>query len=256
MSTRPKAAPVPLVLRHFKHVSLKKSRGANDPRLKEFLEGPASFANHLLRLLRSRKEPRTSLAGGVPARLDGLSRRVLINTRQLSLADDVCFTPIADMRRPAERVCYAPLADIAAVRRTSDPDLDTRRIASTAFPSVSPNAHAGRSVVVQRFFGFRQRRILWADRRAIGPVRRTDGYITRIATKPASELRIADDDERPGLRNLVEIGDAFGLRIALMQHPAFPLHIRGRVRVERLMPLKQALARLAQDLESSDERGV
>src|SRR5262245_38184876 len=158
--------------------------------------------------------------------------------------------PIADMRRPAERVCYAPLADIAAVRRTSDPDLDTRRtVASTAFPSVSPNAHAGRGVVAQRFFGFRQRRILWADRRAIGPVRRTDGYITRIATKPASELRIADDDERPGLRNLVEIGDAFGLRIALMQHPAFALHIRTRIRVERFVSVEEDLALFVQELE-------
>src|SRR5207344_3011585 len=69
------------------------------------------------------------------------------------------------------------------------------------------------------------------------------------ATETAPELRIADDDERPGLRNLVEIGDAFGLRIALMQHPAFALHIRGRVRVERLMPLEQDLALFVQELE-------
>src|SRR5262249_4285264 len=122
--------------------------------------------------------------------------------------------PRSDIRQREWHVRYVPLADIAAVRRTSDPDLDTRRIASTAFPSVSPNAHAGRSVVVQRFSGFRQRRILWADRRAIGPVRRTDGYITRIATKPTSELRIADNDQRTGLRHLVEIGDSFSLRIA------------------------------------------
>src|SRR5262245_47678139 len=74
-------------------------------------------------------------------------------------------------------------------------------------PRTSPHAHAGRRIVMQGLLGFWQRRILWADRRAIGPVRRTDGYITRIATKPASELRIADDDQRTGLRNLVEIGD-------------------------------------------------
>src|SRR5262245_33424769 len=114
---------------------------------------------------------------------------------------------------------------------------------------MSPNAHAGRSVVVQRFFGFRQRRVLWADRRAIGPVRRTDGYITRIATKPASELRIADNDERTGLRNLVEIGDAFSLRIAVMHQPLFALERRGRVRVERLMPMEQDLALFVQKLE-------
>ena len=42
--------------------------------------------------------------------------------------------PEADMLIVGINVCYVPLADIGAVRRTSDPDLDTRRtVASAAF---------------------------------------------------------------------------------------------------------------------------
>src|SRR5262245_31641098 len=102
---------------------------------------------------------------------------------------------------------------------------------------------------MQGLLGFWQRRVLSTDRRAIGPVRRTDGYITRIATKPTSELRIADNDQRTGLRNLVEIGDPFSLRIAVMHQPLFALEGRGRVRVKRLMPVEQYLALFVQKLE-------
>src|SRR6478735_12706238 len=83
----------------------------------------------------------------------------------------------------------------------------------------SAHAHAGRGIVVQGLLRFRQRGILRTDRCAIGPIRRTDGDIARVTAKAAAELRIADDHERSGLRYLVEIGDAFGLRVAVMHQP-------------------------------------
>ena len=111
------------------------------------------------------------------------------------------------------------------------------------------NAHARRFVVVQQLVGFRQRRVIWTDGRAIWPIRRTDGDVARIAAKTAAELRIADDDKRARFRRLIEIGHAFGLSKAVMHQPGLTFEIGGGVRIERLMAVKKDVALPMQELE-------
>lgn len=92
---------------------------------------------------------------------------------------------------------------------------------------ISPNAHACRCVVVQGLFGFRQRRILRADRYAMGPVGRADGDVTGIATKTAAKLRVANNNQRTGFWHPVEIGDNRSCCRPLSISPSFRLLLLG-----------------------------
>ena len=84
----------------------------------------------------------------------------------------------------------------------------------------SSNAHAGRGVVMQGLIRFQQRCVLLPDRDTIGPIGWTNCDITGVAPKTSSELRIADNDEGAGFRDLIKVGNSLCLRVAIMQRNA------------------------------------
>ncbi len=80
------------------------------------------------------------------------------------------------------------------------------------------------------------------------PVGRANGNEAGVTARAACELRKAHRDKRADRRNLVEIGDAFGLCVAMVHQPGLSLK-RGRgIRIERLMTVKQDLAFQMQEL--------
>jgi hypothetical protein len=103
----------------------------------------------------------------------------------------------------------------------------------------SADTHAGRGVVMQRLGRFRQRRVLLPDHHAVGPVGRTHRDVAGVAAKSASELRIADDHEGTGFRNLVKVCHSLGLRVAVVHQPVLALEVRRRIGVERFVAVKQ-----------------
>src|SRR5215218_9553113 len=90
----------------------------------------------------------------------------------------------------------------------------------------------------------------FSDSHAMRPVGRSDCHIAGIAARAAERLGESDGDQGTGLGDLVEIGDTLGLSEVIVQKPGFAFESRCRIRVERLMPMKQDLALEMQELES------
>src|SRR5437762_13292614 len=105
--------------------------------------------------------------------------------------------------------------------------------------ALSPYARARTGIPVQRFRSFRQRRVGGGYRRAVSPIGRADRDIARVAPGATLEFGVADRDEASGFGHLVEIGDALGLRVAVMHEPCFALERRRRIGIERLVAVKK-----------------
>ena len=95
----------------------------------------------------------------------------------------------------------------------------------------------------------RQRRVLLPDHHTVRPVAGTHRDVAGVAAKPASELRIADDHEGAGFRDLVKVCHSLGLRVAVVHQPVLALEVRRGIGVERLVAVKQDPAFEMQELE-------
>jgi len=85
-------------------------------------------------------------------------------------------------------------------------------------------------------------RVLLPDHHTVGPVEGTHRDLAGVAAKPASELRIVDDHEDAGFRDLVKVGHSLGLC-------ASALEVRRGIGVRRLVAVKQVPALEMQGLE-------
>ena len=83
------------------------------------------------------------------------------------------------------------------------------------------------------------------------PVRRTDRYVSGITSRAPTKLRIADCYQSTFLGNLIQIGDTFSLGVTVAQQPSFAFKVRCRVRIQRLVAMKQDLSLQMKELKRS-----
>lgn len=81
------------------------------------------------------------------------------------------------------------------------------------------------------------------------PVLGRDGDVAREAARAPEGLGESDGDQRPRLGHEVQVAHPLGLGEVVVQQPVLPLEGRGRVGVERLVPVEEDAALVVQELQ-------
>lgn len=146
-------------------------------------------------------------------------------------------------------------AAVHIVRRRQRAATRLSSAASFRSPSETPNvalalAHARLGIPTERFVAPRQgcfRHL--ADTHTVNPVRRADRDKARKTAGAAAEFGIPDRHQCTSLGYFVQISNAFGLRIAVVQQPCLTLQRWRAIGVQRLVSVEQDVPLLVQEFQ-------
>src|SRR6516162_2898510 len=102
---------------------------------------------------------------------------------------------------------------------------------------------------MQRLIRFRQRRVLLPNHDPIGPIGWTNCNISGVASKTASDFRIANNNEGTDFWYLIKVGNSLCMCVAVIHQPVLAFEVWGGIGVEWLVSMKQDLALDMQELE-------